>query len=39
MWATVHGLAVLIIEGHLDRVDIPTYLGTMQRMMRGERAE
>lgn len=33
MWATVHGLAVLIIEGHLDRSDIATYLGTMQRMM------
>ena len=35
MWATVHGLAVLIIEGHLDRGDVATYLGTMQRMMQG----
>lgn len=34
LWATVHGLALLIIEGHLERGDIPTYMGTMQRMMR-----
>jgi AcrR family transcriptional regulator len=39
LWATVHGLAVLIIEGHLERADIPTYLATMQRMMRGDEAQ
>jgi AcrR family transcriptional regulator len=39
LWATVHGLAVLVIEGQLDRADIPTYLATMQRMMRSDEAQ
>jgi hypothetical protein len=39
LWATVHGLAMLIVEGHLDRADIPTYLSTMQRMMQSNGAQ
>jgi AcrR family transcriptional regulator len=39
LWATVHGLAVLIVEGHLERTDIPTYLTTMQRMMQVNEAQ
>lgn len=39
MWATVHGLATLMLEGHLERDHIGTYLATMQRMMRGDQAQ
>jgi AcrR family transcriptional regulator len=33
LWATVHGIAMLTLEGHLDRDQIPTYLATTQRLL------
>jgi AcrR family transcriptional regulator len=33
LWATVHGIAMLTLEGHLDRDQIPTYLATTRRLL------
>jgi AcrR family transcriptional regulator len=33
LWATVHGIAMLTLEGHLDRDEIPTYLATTQHLL------
>lgn len=33
LWATVHGIAMLTLEGHLDRDQVPAYLATTQRLM------
>lgn len=36
LWATVHGIAMLTLEGHLDRNEIPTYLATTRRLLMPE---
>lgn len=33
MWATVHGMATLLLEGYLDRTRIDDYLRDMERLM------
>lgn len=34
LWATLHGMAVLILEGYLDRTRIPDYLTDLERLTR-----
>ena len=34
VWATIHGIATLVIEGYFDPADVPTHIAVLERTMR-----